>query len=112
MSGISAPVSTSNLVQWWQRSHVAHQPSNCVCTRGGVCASIESLREQIALRTGLSRSTLFRRIQAGSITMAEADQWAVALGATVYAIWPGFDRAPVTAALTPVGAPYLGTLFG
>lgn len=111
MSGMSAPLSTRNLTDWWQRNHVAHQPSNCVCTRGGVCASIESLREQIALRTGLSRSTLFRRIQAGYITLAEADQWAVALGASPYAIWPGFDRAPVVASLSTGATPYAGTLF-
>ena len=111
MSGMSAPVSTKNLTDWWQRNHVAHQPSGCVCTRGGVCGSIESLREQIALRTGLSRSTLYRRIQAGHITMAEADQWAVALGVSPYTIWHGFDRAPVVASLSALTTPYAGRLF-
>lgn len=110
MSGISAPVNVQYLITWWQAGRTAHQPSGCVCTNGGVCGSIESLRDQIALRTGLSRSTLFRRIQSGSITMEEADRWACALGVSPYQIWRGFDRAPVTAALTST-APRSGGLF-
>jgi hypothetical protein len=110
-SGISAPVRAQALVVWWQSRHVPHQPSQCTCTQGGVCGSIESLVGQIALRTALSRSTLFRRLQSGTLTMDEADRFACALGTTPYVIWPGFDRAPVTAALTRSGPVGSGTLF-
>lgn len=110
MSGMSAPVRTQNLIAFWKSGHVAHQRSNCVCTNGGVCDSVESLCNQIALRTPLSRSTLFRRIQGGTITVEEADKYACALGTVPYIIWPGFDRAPVVAALAP-STPFGGTLF-
>lgn len=103
VSGLNAPVKTEALVAWWQTRHTAHLPSNCVCNDGGVCGSIESLARTIALRTPVSRSTLFRRISAGTITVDEADRFACALGVPVYAIWPGFDRAPVTAALSAPG---------
>lgn len=111
MSGLGAPVNVENLTRWWRNAHIPHQPSNCQCTRGGRCGSIESLRDTIAESTGLSRSTLFRRIQGGTITMEEADRWACALGVTAYAIWPAFDRAPVTAALTPTRSATGGLLF-
>lgn len=110
MSGLSAPVSTQNLITFWKSGHVVHQRANCVCTSGGVCDSIESLCRQIALRTPVSRSTLFRRIDGGTVTVDEADRYACALGVTPYRIWPGIDRAPVVAALSP-SAPSVGTLF-
>lgn len=111
MNGIAAPVSTHNLTVWWAATHAAHQRSNCVCTTGGVCGSIESMCREIEKRTRVSRSTMFRRIQAGTLTMDEADRFACALGTTPYRIWPAFDRAPVTAALTPSTSPYGATLF-
>lgn len=111
MSAMNAPLSTRNLTDWWARTNVPHQPSNCVCTRGGVCSSLASLRLRLAERTGISRSTLFRRLDAGTVTMAEADQWAAALGTSVFVIWPAFDRAPVTASLSPSHSPYSRTLF-
>ena len=105
MHGITAPVSARNLRQWWESTHKPHQQSNCVCTQGGVCGSVESLVRQLQLRgVTVSRSTVFRRLSdGGTLTMEEADRFAVALGTTPYRIWPAFDRAPVTASLAPCG---------
>ena len=94
-SGVDVPVPMQPLLDYWTRRHPEHQRSGCVCTRGGVCASIECLAA--AVRT--SRSTMFRRLGEKQITMGEADQWACALGEHPNRIWPGWDRQPVTAAL-------------
>lgn len=105
LSDVRLPVQA--LIDYWGRLHPPHERSACICTLGGKCGSIESL----AATVQTSRSTMFRRIGEGTITMAEADQWAGRLGVHPNHIWPGFDRAPVIAALAPRQGHTTGRLF-
>lgn len=98
-------VSTTNLITWWESTHPRHITNDCICVRGGRCGAIESLVDTINLRMSVSRSTVFRRIRSGTLTMDEADRYACALGTMPHLIWPGFDRLAVTASLSgPCGS--------
>ncbi len=107
-TGLQSPLPLQPLIDFWERRHQAHLTSNCTCTQGGVCGSLEMLADAIKV----SRTTLHRKKAAGTITMVEADQWAKRLGQNASRIWPEFDRAPVTAALSDCGGRrWTGELF-
>ena len=79
------------IIEWWARHQPPHQRSNCVCTIGGQCGSVESLARTVSV----SHSTMYRRLRVGVLTEPEADQWAVAIaGVHPLAIWPRYDRLP------------------
>lgn len=88
-------VSLEPLLQMWERINPPHMQAKCVCSSGGRCASIESLRRVL----GVTRSTMQRRVVSGKITLAEADTWAVRLGLHPSRVWTQIDRAPVHASL-------------
>lgn len=76
------------ILDWWANEQTPHQRSNCKCTIGGICGSVESLARVV----GASHSTMYRRIKAGIITIQEADEWSVAVGVHPVVIWQRFDR--------------------
>lgn len=76
------------IVAWWRRSYSIHRRSNCICTDGGWCSSVESL----ARRVKVSHSTMYRRLRLGFIDVYEADDWAVAVGIEARHLWPDWDR--------------------
>ena len=84
---VEVTVPIANLVDWWQERHPAHQYLNCICTKGGDCASLESL----ASKVGISHSTIHRRIRSGALTVAEADEWALSAGVHPQGVWPDWQ---------------------
>lgn len=76
------------IIDWWQERHQPHQHLGCVCNSAGLCSSIESL----ARRVGVSHSTIHRRIRSGTLTVDEADAWAISVGVHPMAIWDDWDR--------------------
>jgi len=76
------------ILSWWAAQYPPHQRSNCVCCIGGVCGSVESL----ARKVGASHSTMYRRIRTGTLTIDEADRWAITCGVNPIVIWERWDR--------------------
>lgn len=76
------------VIVWWRDRHQQHLSSDCVCSVGGWCASVESF----ARRLGVSHSTMYRRQRSGIVDVYEADRWAVKLGVHPSRIWPEWDR--------------------
>lgn len=95
----AATVPVDPLVRFWKSRNSTHLHTACTCSNGGRCASVESLAEALSERVPVSRSTLFRRIKHGVITVNEADKWATALGVHPSHIWHGWERAGIAASL-------------
>ncbi|MFZ4431606.1 MAG: hypothetical protein ACOYOQ_00265 [Microthrixaceae bacterium] len=76
------------MLEWWREKHPPHLSSDCVCSVGGWCGSVESF----ARRLGVSHSTMYRRQRLGIVDVYEADRWAATLGVHVTHIWPRWDR--------------------
>jgi hypothetical protein len=85
------------IVDWWQGHYPQHQRSNCVCTMGGWCGSVESL----ARRVGVSHSTMYRRLRGGLLDVYEADTWAISVGFHPSRVWPGIDKIDVAETYPP-----------
>jgi hypothetical protein len=81
-------VSLEPILAWWREGHQQHLSTDCVCSVGGWCASVESF----ARRLGVSHSTMYRRQRSGIVDVYEADRWAVRLGVHPSRIWPTWDR--------------------
>ena len=88
MTSVTVPV--DSLVQWWVGQRPPHVNVRCVCGVGGFCGSVDSLARAV----GVSHSTMFRRVRAGTMNVLEADGWAVALGVHPSVIWVDWDRLP------------------
>jgi len=95
------------LLTYWAKRNPPHQQSNCVCTQGGVCGSLEALAD----RLGVSRSTMIRRRAQGTLTLTEAEAWCGRLRVLPTVIWPKWYQVPVTAALTGNQQRWNGRLF-
>ena len=79
------------VLRWWRERHQQHLTTDCVCSVGGWCASVESF----ARRLGVSHSTMYRRQRSGMVDVYEADRWAIRLGVHPCRIWPEWDRVDI-----------------
>ncbi len=88
MSTVKVLVPIQPMIDWWCNRHPNHEHLGCVCTVGGTCSSVECLARHV----GVSHSTMHRRLRSRTLTVHEADEWAIAVGVHPMAIWTDWDR--------------------